>query len=336
MAEPKKVQIARDTHSGELLSLPNVIGVGQGLRETAGVRTDEVCLVVLVRRKVPADALEADQVVPKEIGGVRTDVIEIGEVRALPSRSDRQRPAVPGLSLGHYQITAGTFGAVVSDGQTGEPLILSNNHVIANSNEAQVGDPILQPAPSDGGRFPEDHLANLNRFVDIEFTIEPPDCGWAQGLAAVANAAAKLVGSSHRLQAYQSNPDARNRVDAALANPIDPLDIRPEVLEIGEIQGVTTAELGRSVRKSGRTTGFTLGEIVVIGATISVNYGPSRRARFVDQIITTPMSAPGDSGSLLVAGDAPEAVGLLFAGSDQATIHNPISAVLEELDVEIP
>jgi hypothetical protein len=47
------------------------------------------------------------------------------------------------------------------------------------------------------------------------------------------------------------------------------------------------------------------------------------------------MSKPGDSGSLLVAGDSLFAIGLLFAGSEQATVHNPIQDVLDSLEVVI-
>jgi hypothetical protein len=47
------------------------------------------------------------------------------------------------------------------------------------------------------------------------------------------------------------------------------------------------------------------------------------------------MSQPGDSGSLLVAANSLQAVGLLFAGSDQTTIYNPIQAVLESLEVTL-
>ncbi len=90
-----------------------------------------------------------------------------------------------------------------------------------------------------------------------------------------------------------------------------------------------------SVRKSGRTTGLSTGEITVLDATVDVSYGLFQSARFEGQIVTGPMSSPGDSGSLLVAGDSQLAVGLLFAGSDQATIHNPIQAVLDCLEVEI-
>ena len=93
--------------------------------------------------------------------------------------------------------------------------------------------------------------------------------------------------------------------------------------------------LGMLVRKSGRTTAFTSGAISVLDATVVIAYGPQLAATFENQIITTPMSLGGDSGSLLVANNTPQAVGLLFAGSDQATIHNPIQAVLESLNVSI-
>ena len=101
------------------------------------------------------------------------------------------------------------------------------------------------------------------------------------------------------------------------------------------VEGTAEAALMMSVRKSGRSTGLTTGEIVVLDATVNVSYGEGRTVRFEDQIVTGAMSAPGDSGSLLVAGDALHAVGLLFAGSDDATIFNPIQTVLDLLDVTL-
>lgn len=335
VADRGAVSVARRAHTGNLMRLPNVVGVGDGFREVEGERTSEVCLVVLVRAKIPEEGLLAEHVVPKRIDEVRTDVVEIGDVRALETRTDRVRPAQPGVSVGHYQITAGTFGAVVRDATSDDPLILSNNHVLANSNDARFGDPVLQPGPADGGRRQNDTLATLERFVALEFLVEPPSCGLASGAAALANLLARAVGSSHRLQAYQSHPEAVNLVDAAVARPESADWIRSEVLEIGDVEGTREADLGMSVRKSGRTTGFTMGQVVVVDATLSVGYGPSRRARFEGQIVTSAMSQPGDSGSLLVAGDSSEAIGLLYAGSDQATIHNPIAEVLSGLQVEI-
>ena len=128
---------------------------------------------------------------------------------------------------------------------------------------------------------------------------------------------------------------AANLVDAAVARPEDEGSILDDILEIGTVEGIEPATLGMPVRKSGRTTGFTTGEITLLDATVSVGYGSGRIARFDDQIVTGPISQGGDSGSLLVAGDSLRAVGLLFAGSDQTTVHSPIQAVLDALEIEI-
>jgi hypothetical protein len=107
-----------------------------------------------------------------------------------------------------------------------------------------------------------------------------------------------------------------------------------EILEIGVVGGVTPASLGLTVRKSGRSTGLTTGQIIVLETTVNILYG-DRTARFEGQIVTGPMSEPGDSGSLLIAGDSLLAVGLLFAGSTQATVYNPIQEVLNGLEAVI-
>ncbi|MEZ5097178.1 MAG: hypothetical protein R2731_14400 [Nocardioides sp.] len=67
---------------------------------------------------------------------------------------------------------------------------------------------------------------------------------------------------------------------------------------------------------------------------MNVNYGGGRVARFCNQIITTDMSAGGDSGSLVMDWEN-RPVGLLFAGSAVATILNPIALVQVALRVRI-
>jgi hypothetical protein len=335
MSDESAISQAQAKHTPALMGKTNVVGVGRGYKMVKGRKTDKMCVVVLVRRKVPGAALEPHALVPKDVDGVETDVVEVGELVAQASRTKRVRPAPPGVSLGHYQVTAGTFGAVVRDRATGDSLILSNNHVLANSNDAQIGDAILQPGAADGGRLDQDTLAHLLRFVPIRFTVAPSSCSIASAVAWLGNSLARGLGSKHRLQAYFTDPNAVNRADAAVATPIDPEVITDQILEIGIVEGTRPAELGLTVRKSGRTTGFTSGEISVLDATVTVGYGTSRRARFEGQIISSPMSSPGDSGSLLVAGDSMKAVGLLFAGSDQATIFNPIEDVLSALEVEM-
>ncbi len=335
MSEQEQIRRVKELHKQAILAKPNVVGVGTGYKVTKGQRTDELCIVTLVRRKLPQAGLTAEALLPAGIEGVSIDVIEVGDLKALQARTDRWRPAPGGVSLGHYKITAGTFGAVVRDRNSGDRLILSNNHVLANSNDAQPGDAILQPGPADGGQQTSDTIAHLERFCPIEFSTSLPTCPVATGVAVLANGLARLLGSTHRLEALQADPAATNLVDAAVARPVNDGDIRNDILEIGEVKGTTSAVLGMTVRKSGRTTEFTTGEITVLDATVSVGYGAGQTAVFENQIVTGPMSQGGDSGSLLVAGDSLEAVGLLFAGSDQTTIHNPIHAVLDCLEIVI-
>jgi hypothetical protein len=335
MSEFAQVYQAKTFHKSALLNRPNVIGVGVGYKTSGRQETDELCVVVMVRQKMPASGLPLEAIVPQEVAGVRTDVIQVGFVRALDLPTDRWRPAPAGVSLGHFQITAGTLGAVVYDRQTGERLILSNNHVLANSNAARVGDPILQPGPADGGQLGPDTIALLERFVPLRYINEPATCTVAKTYSWVGNKLAQLVRSEHRVQAITFRPSITNLVDAAVARPIDQDFIREDTLGIGPVSGVTVAALGMAVSKSGRTTGVTTGTIRVMEATISVNYGPEQVATFEGQLVSTPMSQGGDSGSLLVTNDTHQAVGLLFAGSSQATIFNPIQAVLDQLRLEL-
>ncbi|MEM2189591.1 MAG: hypothetical protein QXG35_09740, partial [Nitrososphaerota archaeon] len=93
-------------------------------------------------------------------------------------------------------------------------------------------------------------------------------------------------------------------------------------------------EVGMRVWKSGRTSGVNRGEILATNASVWVNYGD--RVRLMrDQIVTTFMARPGDSGSLLLTEDD-RAVGLLFAGSSSITVHNKWKWVSLLLDVEVP
>ncbi len=48
-------------------------------------------------------------------------------------------------------------------------LVLSNNHVFARSNDAALGQSIVQPGQGDGGVHPADQIAILERFVLINF-----------------------------------------------------------------------------------------------------------------------------------------------------------------------
>lgn len=303
MSELERVVEAKRQYEGELLRKAIVRGVGVGYKVIGGRRTGEPSVVALVTRKLPAGLLHPKDMVPAELGGIRTDVVEVGVVRIPPTplsslRQESIRPAPGGCSIGHVRATAGTLGCLVRRGA--ERFILSNNHVLAVGNFGVRGDIILQPGPLDGGRVPEDEIAELADHVPIDF----------------------------------SGP---NRMDAAIAKPLSPDLVTEEILELGVPRGVAAPALGEQVVKSGRTTGVTRGTVEVVEATIDVLYGLAR-VRFQGQclVVATGFSQGGDSGSVVLRDDGSlAAVGLLFAGSEKATVFTPILEVLSALRVEL-
>ncbi len=296
-------------HETRLFRKRNVVGVGLAKKVVGGRATDEPCVVVLVEKKLPKSELRPRDLVPETIESMKTDVVETGRIQALQARTGRFRPAPGGVSIGHYRITAGTLGVVAH--HSGVRMILSNNHVLANQNAGVVGDPILQPGPYDGGTD-RDRIATLETFVPIVFD---GFWDWFLGLFGIVR-------------------PVRNVVDAALGRPLRDEDVSDEILDVGTVSGTVPGTLGMPVRKSGRTTGLTQGEITAVGATVRVFYGLTRTARFRDQFVASALSQGGDSGSLVVD-TGNHAVGLLFAGSANTTILNPIAQVGSLLGVAL-
>lgn len=333
-----KAKSAMNKHKRKLLGMKNVVGVGVGYKDSVAASTGEKPkpgIVVLVKQKLPESQLEAQNIIPKDVDGVITDVIEVGDLRLL-GRTDRDVPAQPGVSIGHYKISAGTFGAVVKDKKTGEPLILSNNHVLANGsngrdNKAKIGDPILLPGPHDGGTLDNNIIGRLYRFQPVQKVYTQSSCHKAAAFQLWANAMVSLIAPAYKVSLLRQS-ESDNTIDAALAKPVKPDRLSSSILELGEVNGVAEAEVGMEVIKSGRTTGVTNGTIKALHATVQVDMGDGEEAVFTDQIIATPMSQGGDSGSLVVDKQR-RAVGLLFAGSDKTTVFNSIQNVMEKLDI---
>lgn len=320
----EKIAEVCEKEQGALFAKQNVVGVGTGHKIKEDKDTGEPCITVFVSQKLDKALLKDEHIVRKETAGFKTDIVETGDIFAGPAAPDtdevamkeelgievlrqRVRPAMGGFSVGHYKITAGTIGTCVYDlapfpGIPPRYYILSNNHVLANSNNARIGDPILQPGPYDGGTVPGDIIARLFRFVPIKF----------------------------------KTPTATpiNYVDAAIAEG-EFHNLNREIYWIGYVQQVkSNPKVGDIVEKTGRTTNFTTGKIIALNATVDVNYGSGRVARFARQIVTAAMSAGGDSGSLVC--DIKEgAVGLLFAGSSRVTIINNILYVQSLLRIRL-
>ena len=329
--ELNQIQGILDSHRKQLFKRANIVAIGIGYKQTGGEKTDTLCIVCSVKEKVPASQLSVQDLVPAVVDGTPTDVLQTGIIRALQAPTDRFRPAPGGVSIGHVAITAGTLGCWVT--KNGQKVILSNNHVLANSNDAEIGDAILQPGPFDGGSFPQDHIANLTQFVPISFQGEPSECQFANAVISFFNLGCRIIGSNTRYKVTKIQAED-NRVDAAIATPLNSADVKDEIINIGPIQGTVQGELGMAVKKSGRTTGFTTGEIQQVDVTANVQYGAGQIAVFTDQLLAGAMSQGGDSGSA-VLDDRNRLTGLLFAGSDTTTIINRIENVFSALGVSL-
>ena len=79
----QRAQEVKRRHERELLRKANVVAVGVGLCRRGGVQTEEVCIVVSVKNKVPLSNLKPQDVIPAQIENVPVDVVETGEIRAL-------------------------------------------------------------------------------------------------------------------------------------------------------------------------------------------------------------------------------------------------------------
>ncbi|MFZ5646200.1 MAG: hypothetical protein ACOY30_01105 [Bacillota bacterium] len=319
------------------LNKKNVIGVGVGMKQVGLERTQQPSIIVFVEKKVGMEELKRDQVIPAQIGGVATDVIEMGRVRLLDGRTGKARPARPGMSIGHYKISAGTFGAVVRDVKNGELLILSNNHILANATDgkdrrAAPGDSVLQPGPYDGGTE-GDKIAELLRFWPLIRAEKQADCPVAAGAARVGSKLVHIFRHDYDLRFVKRNQGS-NIIDAALARPVSRDLIASEILDLGRPEGTAVAAVNDRVIKSGRSSGKTGGAVTAIGVTLRVDLNDNEVGMFSDQVVSDMVSKGGDSGSL-VLNENMSAVGLLFAGSEKFTIFNDLGNVFRLLGVDL-
>ncbi|NUR89102.1 MAG: hypothetical protein HOY71_33890 [Nonomuraea sp.] len=308
------VRQARDQLWRRFRDDPNVVGIGFGPPTRGGEVLDTPACIVRVIRKVPANQLAPSRAVPRsvEIEGtaIETDVVETG-VYYPYSFTAKERPAMGGISVGHYRITAGTLGCLVKDLRDGDRVsILSNNHVLANENAAAVGDPIHQPGPFDMPISPDTRIAALTRWENIDFS-----GAYNRIDAAIAHLDDNCVVyddmKSDMTRPTVAQPAvgllfAGSNADTIL-NPIGEVTTRLGIEMIyGEnARSPLTADdvrpPGAPVQKTGRTTEYTTGRVIAIDQIVTVGYDAGN-ATFDGQIVTTAMSQGGDSGSVVCRG----------------------------------
>ena len=300
---------AQARHTAALMRIPGVVGTAVGLLPNG----EAVVRLYLEHPNVAG--------LPEVLDGVAVSRQVTGRIMARSDPTLKLRPAPVGYSVGHPAITAGTIGARVVNPSTLSVFLLSNNHVLANSNDANLGDPILQPGPFDGG-VAADQIATLFAFKAIDFA------GGGNTMdAAIASTTLSVLSNSTPTDDGYGVPNAQVFNDANSDGLFDNKN----------------ALLNLPVQKFGRTTRLTHGTITGINATLNICYEVLfifcvKQATFVDQVVIEPgvFSGGGDSGSLIVTDDLNlNPVGLLFAGSETQTIANRIDLVLNHFGVRI-
>lgn len=286
----------------------NIVGWGLGIKDSG-----EDTVQVYVQERFP------ELKIPDRFGELPTDIVEVGRVTAYQDPAERHRPALGGVSVGHHNIDGyGTLSCLVE--KNGNHYILSNNHVLAATNTAEVGDSVVQPGSEYGNSSPQDNIATLEPYQSIDFSID------------------------------KSKP---NRIDAAIAKVggCQQKIVLSKIIGIGVPRSIPISPeidlRGRSVEKYGVTTRHTIGIVQAIDTTVRMTYNVGDRecdALFDGQILISrddslPFSERGDSGSLIVDSETGKPIALLFGGGNdkdkKVTYANPINLVLEHYGVTI-
>jgi hypothetical protein len=229
---------------------------------------------------------------------------------------------------------SGTLGALVEDASKRQYL-LSNNHVLAKSDHASVGDAIIQPGLIDNNCSPLGDSSSVQPVAALTGWL-PLSSRLTNADAAIAQLTSRAVDTSGKILELGSK-----QADGTLAAA------PPGISSTGGKGETGTLDL--KVAKSGRTTGLTCGGISAVDLDVRVDYfldcaetKPYLTKTFTHQLGLSgnQFSDAGDSGALIVDAANAEPVGLYFAGGTDVSgvsqgVANPAPEVLNELSAQL-
>jgi hypothetical protein len=314
-----QVRVATRLHTDALLRRRNVIAVGAGIRRKAGSSTGEPAVVVYVSRKLPPEALNPDELIPRRIVAddveVRTDVVEVGEPRFVAVDTASYRPIRGGCQIGNARGAAGTAGAVMYDRRDQRIVLLTNNHVLMD--------------PADRTNLP----ANTTMFQPAG----GPRIG--QSKRVVPMFLAPLGAYDYRWYAS---------VDAGIVGLDSNVPAEFDVIEVGPHPYVLIPPYpGLEVVRRGYRTQYRVGTVESVDMTVIVKASNGDRCKIggPDCVFTIrsrerEVSAmPGDSGSLVVDADGGASRGLVFASDEISggiTWACELGTVMSLLELDTP
>ena len=83
MSLNEQIKKAKDKYTDKILSYKGVVGIGIGYKTINGKETAQLSIVISVKKKKPLNELKENEIIPEELDGIKTDVREVGEIRAI-------------------------------------------------------------------------------------------------------------------------------------------------------------------------------------------------------------------------------------------------------------
>lgn len=296
----------------ELSKYPGVVSVEIGIKESGGALTDDLSFRVYVTEKLPEDQLSPDQIIPAEIFGVKTDVIEY-DLPTPTFDTNKYRPLKGGIQIDNEKPSGqGTLGCVAKVNGTNEIVVLTNAHVVqvgGASGTVKMGQP---------------------EYVEC-------CCCACDEIGFSASADQKFDGTLDAAIVHlKSGVGAENVIRMLNTDGSD-----------GIVQGSATAVVSTdTVVKVGRTSDKTQGTVVSV--THASGAGSDGTPARTNQILVKPNAGTtlfqdrGDSGSVLVDKDN-KVIGLMWGAylTPGTSLYGngiacPIDAVLSALNITIP
>jgi hypothetical protein len=310
-SESENLEI-KNRAAARLLALPGVTAVGLGSKEVGDEPTGELAIKIFVKVKRPPSEVPSEELIPPEIEGIPTDVIESGEIHDvadppgvfdIPADTDstRMRPLEGGRRIAREgDEGGGTMGFFVWD-----PADHTKAYGITNFHVVVIG-----------ASLP---VAGTSKI------------GQPTGKGSVTDCCSDLFGIFAGGGRTEDRDEALIKLDAGM-------QWKAEIAEIGVVSGKDTVTQTQAqaqaykVRKRGARTGLTGGVIRALSATthesdntivIKPNPNPAAGTRTVFFVYE------GDSGSGVV-NDANKIVALIRSRDDSGNGYAfPIQHVID-------
>jgi len=290
----------------QLEAIPGVVEVGIGIKESGHEMTGEPAFGVYVEEKKPPEEVPPGEMIPAEIAGFPTDV-RVRQKLTKQEDTAKYRPLKGGVQIARAGSdglgTIACFGHL--DTPEGEVILLTAAHVVGIMQDDT-------PAGRTGG-------SNNN----IELGQPSHTESWC---CKCNDIAVTVHGVNHR------------RLDYAIARLKPGVTRIAEIEEIGAITAIGEPMMGQAVKKRGRTTGLTTGNIsmLLMNAAGTAVEGYEVKKNGGNDAFTL----GGDSGAA-VLNNANEIIGLHHEGNgDTATGPNIVSrgtriqVVLDSLETD--